>query len=104
LGSKTYYMQLRLDPLGKESAEEMLSTLLGSDATLFPLKRVIADKTEGNPLLEEICLSLFEDCTLVRNGGVKLAKQLASLLIPPTLQGIIASRIDRLPADEKDLL
>jgi class 3 adenylate cyclase len=27
-GSKTYYTQLRLDPLGKESAKEMLSTLL----------------------------------------------------------------------------
>jgi len=105
LGSKTYYMQLRLDPLGKESAEEMLSTLLGSDATLVPLKGLIADKTEGNPLfMEEICLSLFEDGTLARDGGVKLAKPLASLRIPPTVQGIIASRIDRLPADEKDLL
>ena len=27
--SKTYYTQLRLDPLGKESADEMLSALLG---------------------------------------------------------------------------
>jgi tetratricopeptide (TPR) repeat protein len=104
-GSKTYYTQLRLDPLGKESAEEMLSTLLGSDATVVPLKRVIAEKTEGNPLfMEEICLSLFEDGTLARDGGVKLAKPLTSLRIPPTVQGIIASRIDRLPADEKDLL
>jgi class 3 adenylate cyclase/predicted ATPase len=104
-GSKTYYTQLRLDPLGKENAEEMLSTLLGSDATLVPLKRVIAEKTERNPLfMEEICLSLFEDGTLVRNEGVKLAKPVASLRIPPTVQGIIASRIDRLPADEKDLL
>jgi class 3 adenylate cyclase len=104
-GRKTYYTQLRLDPLGKQSADEMLSTLLGSDATLVPLKGLIADKTEGNPLfMEEICLSLFEDGTLARDGGVKLAKPLASLRIPPTVQGIIASRIDRLPADEKDLL
>jgi predicted ATPase/class 3 adenylate cyclase len=104
-GSKTYYTQLRLDPLGKESADEMLSTLLGSDATLVPLKRLIAEKTEGNPLfMEEICLGLFEDGTLARNGGVKLAKPLASLRIPPTVQGIIASRIDRLSADEKILL
>jgi class 3 adenylate cyclase len=104
-GSKSYYTQLRLDPLGKENADEMLSTLLGSDATLVSLKRVIAEKTEGNPLfIEEICLSLFEDGTLACNGGVKLAKPLASLRIPPTVQGIIASRIDRLPADEKDLL
>jgi predicted ATPase len=83
----------------------MLSTLLGTDASVVPLKGLIAEKTEGTPLfMEEIVLSLFEDGTLARNGEVKLAKPLASLRIPPTLQGIITSRIDRLPADEKDLL
>jgi predicted ATPase len=104
-GSKTYYTQLRLDPLGKESADEMLRVLLGSDASLAPLKRLIAEKTEGNPLfMEEIVLSLFEDGALARNGEVKLVKPLAALRIPPTVQAIIASRIDRLPSNEKDLL
>ena len=83
----------------------MLSTLLGTEASLAQLKRLIAEKTEGNPLfMEEIVLSLFEDGALARNGEVKLAKPLSSLRIPPTVQGIIAARIDRLPADEKDLL
>jgi AAA ATPase domain/Adenylate and Guanylate cyclase catalytic domain len=36
-GSKTYYTQLRLDPLGKESAEDMLSSLLGDGKDLIPL-------------------------------------------------------------------
>src|SRR5215472_3124973 len=45
-GGKTYYTQLRLDPLGKENADEMLSTLLGSDESVAPLKRLIAEKTE----------------------------------------------------------
>jgi len=135
-GSKTYYTQLRLDPLGKESADEMLSTLLsmprarsvqstepalrswsdvrgkrsdepraGEGADLAPLKRLILEKTEGNPLfMEEIVLSLFEDGTLACNGEAKLAKPLALLQIPRTVQGILASRVDRLPADEKDLL
>ena len=104
-GSKTYYTQLRLDPFGKESADEMLSILVGTDASLAPLNRLIAEKTEGNPLfMEEIVLSLFEDGTLARNGEVKLVKPLASLRISPTIEGILASRIDRLPADEKDLL
>ena len=49
-------------------------------------------------------MSLFEDGALARNGAVKLVKPLASLRIPPTVQGILASRIDRLPADEKELL
>jgi class 3 adenylate cyclase len=44
-GSKTYYTQLRLDPLGKESADEMLLALLGEGRDLEPLKRVIIEKT-----------------------------------------------------------
>ena len=104
-GSKTYYTQLRLDPLGKENADEMLSILLGSDMSLVPLKRLITEKTEGNPLfMEEIVLSLFEDGTLARNGEVKVIRPVASLRIPPTVQGILAARIDRLPADEKEIL
>jgi len=103
--NKTYYTQLRLDPLGKEGADKMLTALLGNDASLAPLKRLIAEKTEGNPLfMEEIYRSLLEDGALVRNGGVKLTRPLASLRIPPSVQGIIHSRIDRLQADEKDLL
>jgi class 3 adenylate cyclase/predicted ATPase len=104
-GSKTYYTQLRLDPLGKENADEMLGTLVGSDPSLVPLKGLIAEKTEGNPLfIEEIVLSLFDNGVLAGDGEVKLVKPLAALRIPPTVEGIIASRIDRLPADEKDLL
>ena len=104
-GNKTYYTQLRLDPLGREGADEMLTALLGSDASLTPLKRLIAGKTDGNPLfMEEIYLGLLEDGALVHNGSVKLTRPLASLRIPTSVQGIIHSRIDRLPADEKELL
>ena len=37
----------------------------------------------------------------VRNGAVKLARPLASIQIPRTVQGILAARIDRLRADRK---
>jgi predicted ATPase/class 3 adenylate cyclase len=104
-GSKTYYTQLRLDPLGKESAEEMLSSLLGDDKGLIPLKRLIIEKTEGNPFfMEETVEVLLDDGALIRNGSIKLVKPLADLKIPPTVQAILASRIDRLPPDEKALL
>jgi predicted ATPase len=54
--------QLRLDPLGKESAEEMLSALLGDGKDLTPLKRLIIERTEGTPFfMEEIVQALFED-------------------------------------------
>ena len=82
--SKTYYTQLRLDPLGKESAEEMLSALLGDGKDLIPLKRLIIERTEGNPFfMEEIVQVLFEEGVLRRNGAVKLARSMNAVKIPP---------------------
>jgi len=104
--SKTYYTQLRLDPLGKESADEMLSALLGDGAEVRPLKRLIVEKTEGNPFfMEETVQVLLDEGALVRDGSaVRLTRPLAELKIPPTVQGILAARIDRLPSDAKDVL
>ena len=50
-GSKTYYTQLRLDPLGKETADEMLTALLGDGEDLMPLKRLIIEKHRGQSVL-----------------------------------------------------
>jgi len=69
------------------------------------LKRLIIERTEGNPFfMEETVQILFDEGALVRNGTVHLTKPLAELKIPPTVQAILASRIDRLPPDEKELL
>jgi len=103
--SKTYYMQLRLDPLGRESAGEMLAALLGDGDDLAALKRLIIEKTEGTPFfMEETVQVLLDEGALVRNGTVKLTRPLAELKIPPTVQAILAARIDRLPPDAKELL
>jgi predicted ATPase len=103
--NKTYYTQLRLDRLGKESADEMLSAMLGDAFELAPLKRLIIEKTEGNPFfMEETVQVMLDEGALVRNGTVRLTKSLNELRIPPTVRAILASRIDRLPPDEKDLL
>lgn len=48
-GSKTYYTQLRLDPLSADSAEALLRALLGDDASLQPVKPYLIHRTEGNP-------------------------------------------------------
>ncbi len=105
-GSKTYYTQLRLDPLGKESAGELLSALLGDGVELAPLKRLIIQRTEGNPFfMEESVQVLLDEGALVRDGTtLRLNRQLSELKIPPTVQAILAARIDRLPPDAKDLL
>jgi predicted ATPase len=105
-GNKSYYTQLRLGALGQESAAEMLSTLLDDGVELNPLKRLIIDKTERNPFfMEETVQVLFGEGALVRDGAeVRLTKPLNALKIPPTVRGILAARIDRLPADAKGLL
>jgi predicted ATPase/class 3 adenylate cyclase len=104
-GSKTYYTQLRLDPLGRESAEELLAALMSDAVELQPLKRLIIEKTEGNPFfIEEIVRALFDQGVLVRNVVVKVTRSTSDIHIPPTVQGILASRLDRLPPDEKALL
>ena len=103
--NKTYYTQLRLDPLTRDSAQDMLTSLLGDASELAPLKRLIVDSTEGTPFfMEEMVQALFEDGTLVRNGVVKVARSLTQIKVPATVQAVLASRIDRLPPEEKDLL
>jgi len=63
--NKTYYSQLRLDALGRENAAEMLSALLGEDGDLTPLKRLIIERTEGNPFfVEEMVQTLFDEGAL----------------------------------------
>jgi class 3 adenylate cyclase/predicted ATPase len=105
-GSKTYYTQLRLDPLPPASAEAVLDALLGRDPSLVPLKRLLVERTEGNPFfLEESVRTLVETGVLVGEpGAYRLAQNLPTIQVPATVQAVLAARIDRLPAEEKQLL
>ncbi len=105
-GSKTYYRQLRIDPLPPESAEELLEALLGNDAGLQPLKRLLIERTEVNHFfLEESVRTLVETKVLAgERGGYRLARASHTLQIPATAQAILAARIDRLAPEDKRLL
>ena len=105
-GSKTYYTQLRLDPLPPASAEAVLDALLGPDPSLAPLKRLLIERTEGNPFfLEESVRTLVETGVLVGEpGAYRLAQSLPTIQVPATVQAVLAARIDRLPPETKQLL
>jgi len=105
-GSKTYYTELRIDPLPRERAEELLTALLGQDGTLEPLKRVLIERTEGNPFfLEESVQTLVETKVLVGDrGAYRMTKAPEVWQIPATAHAMLAARIDRLPPEEKPLL
>src|SRR5262245_42849969 len=105
-GSKTYYTQLRLDPLPEASADSLLQALLGDDAGLMPLTRLLIARTQGNPFfLEESVRTLVETGLLVgERGAYRLAQPLDTLQVPATVQAMLAARIDWLPPEDKRLL
>ncbi len=105
-GQKTYYRQLRLGPLGKAEADELLTFLLGTDASLTALKPLVLEKTEGTPFfVEEVVQTLAEEGVLRGGrGNYSLEATPTELHISPTVQGVLAARIDRLTAEEKELL
>jgi class 3 adenylate cyclase/tetratricopeptide (TPR) repeat protein len=104
--NKTYYTQLRLDPLPPESAGEILNSVLGNDHGLQFLKQLLIERTEGNPFfLEESVRTLVETKVLAgERGNYHLEKKVESTQVPATVQAVLAARIDRLPLEEKQLL
>src|SRR5262249_8022710 len=88
------------------SADEFLQALLGDDPSLGPLKPLLIERTGGNPFfLEESVRTLVETGMLIgMPGAYRLAQPLASLQMPPTVQAVLAARIDRLPPEEKHVL
>jgi class 3 adenylate cyclase/tetratricopeptide (TPR) repeat protein len=104
--NKTYYTQLRLDPLPPESAAEILNSVLGNDHGLQSLKQLLIERTEGNPFfLEESVRTLVETKVLAgERGNYHLEKKVERTQVPATVQAVLAARIDRLPLEEKQLL
>jgi class 3 adenylate cyclase/tetratricopeptide (TPR) repeat protein len=88
---KSYAMQLALRPLAEGDSLAVIESALGSAAVAPDVRQAIAARGEGNPLfLEELARALSE------HADVSAADQ-----IPDTLQGLLMSRIDRLPDDTK---
>ena len=105
-GSKSYYLQLRLDPLSAESAAELCRITLGDAPELEPLKRLLFERTGGNRFFLEECIrTLVETKVLVgERGACRLGKSLGAIQVPATVQAILAARIDRLSAQHKRVL
>jgi class 3 adenylate cyclase/tetratricopeptide (TPR) repeat protein len=103
-GSKSYCSQLRLDALPAESTGELLDALLGDGAELAPLKRLLVKR--GNPFfLEETIRTLVETKALSgERGRFRLRQPVQAIQVAPTVQAMLAARIDRLSPEDKHLL
>jgi adenylate cyclase len=110
---KPYYQQLPLLPLSAEAIQQLLNELLGDDPSLVDLTELIRERTGGNPFfLEEVVQSLLDHGDLSRDvsaqtrGRARLhaTRPVTEIDIPPTVQAVLAARIDRLPEAEKQVL
>ncbi len=103
---KPSYQQTALQPLGPEAIAELLHELLGDDSSLGDLTERIRERTGGNPFfIEEVVLGLVEAGHLAgARGAYRLARAIDAIAIPASVQPVLAARIDRLPAREKEVL
>jgi len=100
------YRLLRIGGLPADTADELMDALLGPDLSLQPLKRLLVERTEGNPFfIEEIVWALRDTNALEGSrGAYRLARAVDALRVPATVQAVLAARIDRLPDDVKRLM
>jgi tetratricopeptide (TPR) repeat protein len=103
---RSYYQQLALAPLSTEAIDAMLRDLVGADASVKGLPKLIRERTGGNPFfIEEVVQALVEDESLAGGkGAYRLVRPVETLAVPPTVQAVLAARIDRLESREKHLL
>jgi adenylate cyclase len=100
------YRRLALAPLGMKASGQLLEELLGRDPSLDGLAEMIRERAAGNPFfIEEAVQALAEEGALVgERGAYRLSREISELTIPPTVQSVLAARIDRLPEREKTAL
>ena len=100
------YRPVALAPLGPEAMAELMASLLGRDASIATLAADIHLRTAGNPFFaEEVAQSLIESGQLAGEpGAYRLVTPIGRIEVPPTVQAVLAARIDRLPEREKLLL
>jgi adenylate cyclase len=97
---------IALSPLDDEQTAELVSGLLGRDASVGGLAGQIAERAAGNPFfVQEIVRDLADRGVLAGGRGCYLCPTGADdVAVPATLQAAIAARVDRLDAAAKRTL
>jgi adenylate cyclase len=99
---------IRLPPLTPDQTRALLVGLFGSllGDTAAHLQDFVATRADGNPFfVEEIVRSLIGRGLLVRHGDSWTCTTACEAVdVPPTLQGLLLSRVDQLAAQDRRLL
>jgi tetratricopeptide (TPR) repeat protein len=104
--SKDYYNRIRVDPLPSDWANALIKSLLGDQAELDSLIDLLIRRTDGNPFfIEESIRSLTETGVLIgAKGEYRPGIAIDNIRVPSTVRTVLADRVDRLAAAEKQLL
>jgi len=98
-------LTIELEPLAEPEARALVDHLLGDAAAdgLGAVRDLVIERAGGNPLfVEEIVRSLAGRGVLVRRGERwECTRDSSALDVPPTLHGLLLSRVDALPADAR---
>jgi class 3 adenylate cyclase/tetratricopeptide (TPR) repeat protein len=102
-GDRSYHARIALRALSEVDTTTMTGALLGTAEMPPALRELIARKAEGNPFfVEEVTKSLLEEGALRREDGrIVLARQLADIAVPDSIQDVLMARIDRLPEEPR---
>lgn len=92
----------RLNALDNTQSDTLVAALLDQQMS-EQLLQLINNRAQGNPFyVEEVLRSFIEDDTLQQTeAGWQVARNIADVQIPESVQDIIAARIDRLPPENK---
>ncbi|MBT5875813.1 MAG: tetratricopeptide repeat protein [Candidatus Latescibacteria bacterium] len=99
--------ELIFDRLKPAESDELVKSLLNRQDVPDPILIMIRNRADGNPFyIEAIVRDLADNHVIEVHDAhpIKILKDLDQVAIPDTIQGMIVSRIDRLPADLKDIL
>ncbi len=104
--NRPFFRRLPLPSLSRVAVAAMLEHLMGSDPSLATLTEALAERAGGNPFfVEEIVRGWVEDGTVAGGPGTyRLARSLTQAVVPPTVQAVLAGRVDRLSTRQKSVL
>ncbi len=104
-GGKPNASSVLLEPLNEAESERLMDNLLGESDLAEPVRDYIVRTAAGNPLfVEELLATLVDRDVLLRKAGRWTTTEVPAIPLPPTIQALIAARIDRLPDGERLVL
>jgi predicted ATPase/class 3 adenylate cyclase len=98
--------KIELEALDAGESRAMVSELLGGAALDEHILDRIVDAAEGNPLFAEQLLRMLTDEGLIveRDGAWHATRDLSEVTVPPSIQALLAARLDSLANDERAVI